>query len=290
MLIRKVRAAVVLLLVFILTCIAHEAGHYVTAKIFGVRVERFAIGWGPSILSTKLGETEFAIAALPIGAQVRLFNDTLSLTPEQEFTLAAGLLPQLTIEELRQKDPNLAYEVENFRRSLNRHDPFEQAIIILAGPLGNVFLAILVTIVAVFIPRAAEAETRNQQRQRPFNSDEPEEALIDALVLPFLVFRGRVDAVQLTGPYGLIAEGLRMCGGNWRTILVYVSSLNVALAYLNLLPLCPLDGGRLSLLALDVAVGPLTFVRLHNIEAIECWISFFALGFLLVGDFARRSR
>jgi regulator of sigma E protease len=52
----------------------HELGHFLAAKALGVYAPRFALGWGPSILRwrPKGGETEYVIAALPIGGYVRM--------------------------------------------------------------------------------------------------------------------------------------------------------------------------------------------------------------------------
>ncbi len=48
----------------------HEFGHFIAAKISGVRVRRFSIGFGPPVLKKKIGETEFVIAAVPFGGYV----------------------------------------------------------------------------------------------------------------------------------------------------------------------------------------------------------------------------
>ena len=60
---------VILLLVLGILVFVHELGHYWAAKAFGVWVHRFAVGIGPPIkrLSFRRGETEWAIAWLPIG-------------------------------------------------------------------------------------------------------------------------------------------------------------------------------------------------------------------------------
>ena len=54
----------------------HEFGHYFFAKLFNVRVERFAIGMGPAVpaLSFRRGETMYAICLLPIGGYVKMFG------------------------------------------------------------------------------------------------------------------------------------------------------------------------------------------------------------------------
>jgi len=50
--------------------IIHECGHYFAARAAGMRVERFSVGFGPVVLSTKRGDTEFAISAIPLGGYV----------------------------------------------------------------------------------------------------------------------------------------------------------------------------------------------------------------------------
>ncbi|WP_262892506.1 site-2 protease family protein [Hymenobacter qilianensis] len=46
----------------------HEMGHMLTAKWFGMRVEKFAIGFPPKLFGKKFGETEYMIGAVPLGA------------------------------------------------------------------------------------------------------------------------------------------------------------------------------------------------------------------------------
>ena len=63
--------------VFGLLVLVHEAGHFVTAKMTGMRVDEFAIGFGPKIFSRKRGETEYSIRAIPLGG----FNDIAGMDP-----------------------------------------------------------------------------------------------------------------------------------------------------------------------------------------------------------------
>lgn len=55
--------------------LAHEAGHFAAAKLFGVRVEEFGIGFPPRLFSRRRGETEYSINALPLGGFVRLAHE-----------------------------------------------------------------------------------------------------------------------------------------------------------------------------------------------------------------------
>lgn len=50
----------------------HEAGHMLTAKMFGMRVEKFFIGFPPKIIGFKYGETEYGLGALPLGGFVKI--------------------------------------------------------------------------------------------------------------------------------------------------------------------------------------------------------------------------
>lgn len=59
--------AVVAILIFGLLIAVHELGHFLTAKLSGVRVNEFAIGMGPVLLQRQRGETLYSLRALPIG-------------------------------------------------------------------------------------------------------------------------------------------------------------------------------------------------------------------------------
>jgi len=53
----------------------HELGHFLFAKAFGVGVEKFSLGFGPKILSKKVGETEYLLSALPLGGYVKMVGE-----------------------------------------------------------------------------------------------------------------------------------------------------------------------------------------------------------------------
>ncbi len=54
----------------------HELGHFALAKWNGVKVERFSIGFGPSLLKYRRGETEYVLAALPLGGYVQMLGES----------------------------------------------------------------------------------------------------------------------------------------------------------------------------------------------------------------------
>ncbi|MBU6370493.1 MAG: site-2 protease family protein [Patescibacteria group bacterium] len=53
----------------------HEAGHFMAAKAFGIRVDEFSIGFPPRIFSRQYGETTYAIGAIPFGGFVKIFGE-----------------------------------------------------------------------------------------------------------------------------------------------------------------------------------------------------------------------
>ena len=54
----------------------HEFGHFIFCKIFNVRTPRFSIGFGPRLLSKKIGHTEFSLSAIPLGGYVEMATES----------------------------------------------------------------------------------------------------------------------------------------------------------------------------------------------------------------------
>src|SRR5262245_30432786 len=54
----------------------HELGHFVAAKRVGIRVLKFQLGFNPTIVSFRRGETEYSIGALPLGGYVKMAGET----------------------------------------------------------------------------------------------------------------------------------------------------------------------------------------------------------------------
>lgn len=97
----------------------HELGHMWVAKKTGMRVDRFSIGFGPVVFARKLGETEYAISAIPLGGYVKI----------------AGMASDE--EDARDTDPN------DPRHFMNR-PAWARLVTIAAGPLANYVLAFLI--------------------------------------------------------------------------------------------------------------------------------------------------
>ena len=69
------------IIVFAVIVLVHEFGHFIMAKLTGMKVEEFAIGFGPKICSVRYGETLYSLRILPLGG----FNRIMGMD-NQEYT------------------------------------------------------------------------------------------------------------------------------------------------------------------------------------------------------------
>ncbi len=64
----------------------HELGHFLFAKIFGVRVEVFSVGFGPPLIAKKVGRTVYQIALIPLGGYVKLYGENVKVDDPEAFS------------------------------------------------------------------------------------------------------------------------------------------------------------------------------------------------------------
>ena len=83
--------AVVLLVVIML----HELGHYTVARLFGFKIEEYFLGFGPKLWSTKRGEIEYGVKALPLGGYVKIAGmNPYQPVPPEDLPRAYGSKPR----------------------------------------------------------------------------------------------------------------------------------------------------------------------------------------------------
>ncbi len=98
--------------------LAHEFGHFIVAKLTGMRVEEFSIGFGRYLVSKRIGETVYGISMLPLGGYVRVTG-----MHKEEF--------EARIAEAREKEAELQAEEDRPGKKRRRpQDPEDR----LAGP------------------------------------------------------------------------------------------------------------------------------------------------------------
>ncbi|MEL7310608.1 MAG: RIP metalloprotease RseP [Pseudomonadota bacterium] len=76
--------ALALILTISVLVVVHEYGHYLVARLCGIKVLRFSVGWGRVIWSKRMGpdQTEYALSALPIGGYVKLLDEREGNVPD----------------------------------------------------------------------------------------------------------------------------------------------------------------------------------------------------------------
>ena len=112
----------------------HELGHFVVAKLSGVGVLKFSLGFGPKIFGIKRGETEYLISALPLGGYVKMVGES----PDEEVT------------------------PEDNEKSFTNKSVSKKAAIVVAGPIMNLALAFallpLIYLIGIQVPAYLEKE------------------------------------------------------------------------------------------------------------------------------------
>jgi len=84
---------IIFIVVLSVLIVVHEYGHFITAKKLGVRVERFAVGFGPKLFSFPHDGTEFTICAIPLGGYVKMAGDERKECkgdPHEFYSLSVG--------------------------------------------------------------------------------------------------------------------------------------------------------------------------------------------------------
>ncbi|MGH2572809.1 MAG: M50 family metallopeptidase [Actinomycetota bacterium] len=85
---------VLFVVAILLVVLVHESGHFFTAKAFKIKVEEFFVGFGPRLWSTRRGETEYGIKALPFGGYVRIAGmNPFQETPPEDLPRTFGAKP-----------------------------------------------------------------------------------------------------------------------------------------------------------------------------------------------------
>lgn len=97
----------------------HELGHFLFAKILGVRILKFSLGFGPRIIGKKYGDTEYLISSVPLGGYVKMLGEN-------------------TDDELSEEDKPYAY---------NNQPVWKRVIIVSSGPIFNLAFAVFLFIV-----------------------------------------------------------------------------------------------------------------------------------------------
>ena len=122
-------AIVACILLFSFAIFIHEFGHFLAARIFGLRVDRFSIGFGPALWKKTVGGVEYRISAIPFGGYVALPQ----LDPEGTDALQGGTAKGEPLQPI---------------------PAWKRIIVAFAGPFGNIVFAVALALLLAVVPGA----------------------------------------------------------------------------------------------------------------------------------------
>ena len=120
----------------------HELGHLSTAKIFGIRVPQYMVGFGPTIFSRRRGETEYGLKAVPLGGYIRMIG---MFPPGEDGSLRKrstspfrGMIEDARAAAFEELQPG------DEKRLFYTRTPWKRVIVMFAGPFMNLILAVVI--------------------------------------------------------------------------------------------------------------------------------------------------
>jgi regulator of sigma E protease len=100
----------------------HEFGHFIVARLFGVGVEKFSLGFGPRLFGKKVGITDYRLSAIPLGGYVKMIGE----------------------------EPDADVAPEDIPISFTHKHVAKRILIVAAGPVFNILLAVVIFF-AIFV-------------------------------------------------------------------------------------------------------------------------------------------
>ncbi|MCU1438440.1 MAG: peptidase [Naasia sp.] len=120
----------------------HEIGHLVPAKLFGVKVTQYMIGFGRTLFSVRRGETEYGVKALPLGGYISMIGMFPPARPGGRMREASTGFFNTMVQEARDTSEKTIADGED-GRAFYRLPVWKRIIVMLGGPAMNLLLAIL---------------------------------------------------------------------------------------------------------------------------------------------------
>ena len=153
---------VVLFILGVIVSIAlHEVGHMYPAKKFGIKVTQYFVGFGNTLWSTKRGETEYGIKAIPLGGYVKLVGmlpPAKTDDPHEVRATNTGLFTQL-VADARHAEYEHVTDADQDRLFYKK--PWWQKLIVMSGgPMVNVVIAVVLFAVVIMGFGVQEATTK----------------------------------------------------------------------------------------------------------------------------------
>ncbi len=157
MLLSTLQGIIGVVVAFSVAIFVHELGHFMFAKLFGVKVETFSLGFGKKIFKFRRGDTEYCISVIPFGGYVKMVG---TLSKELEDVLEGKT--EVTEKELHTAEeaavelsaPAPVSMAEGIQDEVNalRNKPYWQKLLVFsAGCINNIMTAVLIYFLMIWI-------------------------------------------------------------------------------------------------------------------------------------------
>lgn len=223
---------IVAILFFGLLVGIHELGHFVTAKLCGIRVEEFSIGMGPALFQKRKNETLYSVRAVPFGGYCAMTGEDGESEDERAFT---------------------------------NQKLWKKLAVLLTGPVMNYILGIIIVFILVLAWNKGAPFIPVMERSIEI-CHEFIKLVWESLGM---LFTGKAGIQDLSGPVGIVnlmvntaeeAETTAYAVSDFAYLGAFIS---VNLAVMNLLPIPALDGGRIFFLLVSSAVEKISGKKLN---------------------------
>lgn len=192
----------------------HETGHFVVTKLCKVRVNEFAIGFGPTIWKKQGKETKYALRLIPLGGFI-------SMEGEEELSDKEGSFSKASIPK--------------------------RVAIVAAGAIVNIIFALIVYF--ILATSYNFQVTNNWSSALTFAGEKTGTFITSTFEGLKQLFTGKAGLDQMMGPVG-ISEVVAKTNGMFEFINM-IAIVSLSLGVTNLLPIPALDGGKILLLIIE---------------------------------------
>ena len=202
------------LLIFI-----HESGHFLVAKFCKVKVNEFAIGFGPTIWKKQGKETKYALRLIPLGGFVNMEGEEQESSEDGSFSKAS--IPQ-------------------------------RIAIVAAGAIVNITFGIIVFLILMTIYHMGMElvpSENNIGSHLSFAFEQTKDFIVSIIDNLKQLFTGKVGVDQMMGPVGISSTVAKT--EDWFDFFYIISLISLSLGITNLLPIPALDGGKILLLIVE---------------------------------------
>lgn len=260
---------------------AHEFGHLLAAKAVGIHADRFSVGFGPVLFKTEIGGTEYCLSWIPAGGYVRFPGKVeQGETPfksqpvwKRLTAIGAGPISSVLFAALLFAAVALFNKLDSAGKKKKRKLSAENETGDSPPPQWKISK----------LPPVESAENESDDSPPPQEPEQSDSAPAGTVSMTAGIFKetfagiGRIIARKestdsLRGPIGIVDEIQKEMTGSWSWsalagICLLTGCISVGLGAFNLLPIPPLDGGKMALLLIEAGIGrPLNATLLTIIE------------------------